>query len=136
MIELLVEPVTTYGFMRLGLLSAMVVGVVYSVLSCLLVVRHQALLGDAISHAVLLGVAVGYVVAGSTGILWGALAAAILTGMAITYIERNSPRVRLDAGGEAQDPRPQPRTPLRPGSARGGAAAGCGGLKRRSGGTP
>lgn len=96
MIELLLDPLASYGFMRLGLLSAVVVGVVCSVLSCLLVVRHQALLGDAISHAVLLGVAVGYVVAGGTGVLWGALAAAVLTGLAITFIERNSP-IELDA---------------------------------------
>lgn len=96
MIDWLVDPVVSFGFMRIGLLSAVIVGVVCSVLSCLLVVRHQALLGDAVSHAVLLGVAVGYVVAGSTGVLWGALAAAVLTGTAITYIERNSP-IKLDA---------------------------------------
>lgn len=96
MTELLVDPLTTYGFMRAGLAAAAIVGVVCSVLSCLLVVRHQALLGDAVSHAVLLGVAVGYLAAGDTGVVWGALLVAVLTSMLITYVERNSP-VKRDA---------------------------------------
>lgn len=95
-LDLLVDPLLQYGFMRLGLAAAVIVGVTSAVLSCLLVVRHQALLGDAISHAVLLGVAIGYLVAESAGILWGALAVAMLTSVAITYVERHSP-VKLDA---------------------------------------
>lgn len=94
--DLLLDPLLQYGFMRLGLAAAAVVGVTSAVLSCLLVVRHQALLGDAISHAVLLGVALGYLVAESAGILWGALAIAMLTSVVITYVERHSP-VQLDA---------------------------------------
>lgn len=86
----------SYPFLREALLAAVVVGVSSAVLSCLLVVRHQALLGDAISHAVLLGVAAGYLVAGTTGILPGALLVAVLTGSTITYLERNSP-IKLDA---------------------------------------
>lgn len=95
-VELLVEPLVQYGFMRAGLAAAVIVGVSSALLSCLLVVRHQALLGDAISHAVLLGVAVGYLLAESAGILGGALIVAVLTGVTITYIERNS-AVQLDA---------------------------------------
>lgn len=92
----LVDPLARYGFMRYGLATAVIVGVTSAVLSCLLVVRHQALLGDAISHAVLLGVAVGYLAAESAGVLWGALVVAMLTSVAITYVERHS-RVQLDA---------------------------------------
>lgn len=96
MIELLIDPLTQYGFMRLGLAAAVTVGVTSAVLSCLLVVRHQALLGDAISHAVLLGVAVGYLFAQTAGIFWGALVVAVATGTLITWVERHSP-VKLDA---------------------------------------
>ncbi len=96
MIDFLLDPLIQYGFMRIGLVAAVTVGLTSAVLSCLLVVRHQALLGDAISHAVLLGVAVGYLFAQTTGIFWGALVVAVLSGMAITYIERHSP-VKLDA---------------------------------------
>ncbi len=94
--DALIDPLVQYGFMRVGLAAAVVVGVSSAVLSCLLVVRHQALLGDAISHAVLLGVAVGYLVAGQAGILGGAMIVAVATGLLITYVERNSP-VKRDA---------------------------------------
>lgn len=89
--ELLVEPVLQYGFMRAGLLAAVVVGITCAVLSCLLVVRGQALLGDAISHAVLLGVVLGYLVGGEVGILAGALVVAVLTGAAIAYVTEHAP---------------------------------------------
>ena len=89
--ELLLEPVLQYGFMRAGLLAAVVVGVTCAVLSCLLVVRGQALLGDAISHAVLLGVVVGYLLGGELGILAGALVVAVLTGAAIAYVTQHAP---------------------------------------------
>jgi ABC-type Mn2+/Zn2+ transport system permease subunit/Mn-dependent DtxR family transcriptional regulator len=92
----LLDPVTSYGFMRAGLVAAVVVGLSASVLSCLLVVRSQALLGDAISHAVLLGVVVGYLVAEAAGVFVGALVVAVATGTLITYVERHSP-VKLDA---------------------------------------
>jgi len=95
-LDALLHPVFSYEFMRLALIAAVVVGVSSSVLSSLLVVRHQALLGDAISHAVLLGVVAGYLVFGTTGILPGALLVAIATGLVITYIHRNSV-VKLDA---------------------------------------
>ncbi len=95
-VDLVVGPVVQYGFFRAGLVAAAVVGVTSAVLSCLLVVRHQALLGDAISHAVLLGVAVGYLVGQTAGILPGAMAVAVVTGLLITWVERNSP-VKLDA---------------------------------------
>ena len=96
MIDVFIDPLTSYGFMRLGLAAAVTVGLTSAILSCLLVVRHQALLGDAISHAVLLGVAVGYLVADAAGIFWGALVVAVLSGMVITYVERHTP-VKLDA---------------------------------------
>ncbi len=96
MIDLVVDPLVQYGFMRVGLTTAVIVGVTSAVLSCLLVVRHQALLGDAISHATLLGVAAGYLLAREAGILAGALIVAVCTGLLITYVERNSP-VKLDA---------------------------------------
>ena len=93
---LLVTPLLDYGFMRHALAVVVVVGVTSSVLSCLLVVRRQALMGDAISHSVLLGVVLGWMLGRHAGIFWGALASGILSGIAITYVERNS-RVKLDA---------------------------------------
>jgi ABC-type Mn2+/Zn2+ transport system permease subunit/Mn-dependent DtxR family transcriptional regulator/Fe2+ transport system protein FeoA len=94
--RLFLEPLVDYSFMRYGVAMATIVGLTSAVLSCLLVVRRQALLGDAISHAVLLGVALGWVVAGHVGVLLGALVAGVLTGVGIAFVERNS-RVKLDA---------------------------------------
>lgn len=93
--EFFIEPLTRYGFMRTGLMVAIVVGITSATLSCLLVVRRSALLGDAISHAVLLGVAIGWIAGRHVGIFWGALIVGILTGLGVTYIERNS-RIKQD----------------------------------------
>ncbi len=89
--QVLIDPVAQYGFMQAGLVAAAVVGVTCAVLSCLLVVRGQALLGDAISHAVLLGVVVGYLALGDVGVFVGALVVAVLTGVAIAYVTQNAP---------------------------------------------
>jgi ABC-type Mn2+/Zn2+ transport system permease subunit/Mn-dependent DtxR family transcriptional regulator len=94
--QLLAAPLVEFAFMRYALAVVAIVGVTSAILSCLLVVRRQALLGDAISHSVLLGVVLGWLVAQEAGIFWGALAAGILTGFAITGIERGS-RVKFDA---------------------------------------
>ena len=93
---LFAAPVLDYGFMRNALAVVVIVGITSSVLSCLLVVRRQALMGDAISHSVLLGVVLGWMLGRHAGIFWGALASGILSGIAITYVERNI-RVKLDA---------------------------------------
>jgi len=93
---LFAAPLVDYAFMRHALAVVVIVGVTSSVLSCLLVVRRQALMGDAISHSVLLGVVLGWMLGRHAGIFWGALASGILSGIAIAYVERNS-RVKLDA---------------------------------------
>lgn len=94
--ELLISPLRDYAFMRYALAVVALVGATSAVLSCLLVVRRQALLGDAISHSVLLGVVIGWLVAQEAGIFWGALATGVLTGVVITGVERNS-RIKFDA---------------------------------------
>jgi len=94
--DLLVDPIIQYGFFRIGLVTAIIVGVTCSVLSCLLVVRHQALLGDAVSHAVLPGVAVGYLVAGHAGVFPGALIAGLLSTVVMTWLDESTP-IKLDA---------------------------------------
>lgn len=98
---LLVEPLVQYGFMRTGLIVALLVGGTCAVLSCFLVVRRQALLGDAISHAVLPGVVVGYLLAERAGLLPGAMVAAIATSLLITALEHHAPLARDAAMGIA-----------------------------------
>lgn len=91
MVELFLQPLLEYGFMRSGLVAAVLVGATSAVLSCLLVVRGQALLGDAIGHSVLLGVVLGYLAAGELGILAGALLAAALAGVLISFVTQHAP---------------------------------------------
>lgn len=83
-----------YGFMRRALLAALVVGSVCGVLSCFVILKRWALLGDAISHAVLPGVAVAYLLG------WPFFIGAFLTGAAtsvgIGFLERHT-RLKADA---------------------------------------
>lgn len=95
LLEALLTPLT-YGFARAGFAAAILIGVSTALMSCLLVIRREALLGDAISHAVLLGVVLGYLAAGDAGVLVGALVVAVASAVVITWIEQRTP-VRADA---------------------------------------
>ena len=75
MIEWLMTPLA-YTFMQRGLLAALMVGVLCSIVGCYVVLRSMAFLGDAMAHAVLPGVAIAYLVGGN--LVFGALAAPLL----------------------------------------------------------
>lgn len=86
----LTEPLG-YPFMVRGLAAALIVGIVCATLGSYIVLRGMAFLGDALAHAILPGIAVAYLVAGSNP-LWlsvGALAAGILTSLGIGAISRS-----------------------------------------------
>ncbi len=83
-----------YQFMLRALLTSMVVGVVCGVLSCYVVLKRWALLGDAISHAVLPGVALAYLL--GLPVLLGAFASGGLTALGIGFIQRNT-RIKEDS---------------------------------------
>ena len=50
-----------HEFMQRGLIVAVLVGVVCAVLSCFLILKGWSLMGDAISHAVLPGIVLAFV---------------------------------------------------------------------------
>jgi ABC-type Mn2+/Zn2+ transport system permease subunit/Mn-dependent DtxR family transcriptional regulator len=83
-----------FEFMQRALLAAIMVGTTCAVLSCYLLVKRWALMGDAVSHAVLPGVAIAYLLAGS--FFLGAVVAGVSAALAIGFIERQS-RVKADA---------------------------------------
>ncbi len=97
MIDLIREPLQ-YEFMVRGFLAAIIVGVVSATLGTYVVLRGMAFLGNALSHAILPGVAVGYLIeGGSRGLLfWWALLAAIISSIGIGTISRNT-RVKEDS---------------------------------------
>ncbi len=85
-----------YSFMLRGLAAVVMVGVVCAVVGSFVVLRGMAFFGDALAHAVLPGVAVAYLVGGTSGLLfWGALGAAVVTSLGIGAISRGS-RLRED----------------------------------------
>lgn len=85
MIQVLSEPLT-YGFMQRGMLAAVMVGILCAVVGCYVVLRGMAYLGDAISHAILPGIAVAYILKGE--ILIGAFVAAIIVALGIGFFTR------------------------------------------------
>ncbi|QPG89775.1 metal ABC transporter permease [Rhodococcus qingshengii] len=93
LVELLLDPIQ-YGFMVRALTVAVVAAVVCAVLSCWLVLIGWSLMGDAVSHAVLPGVVLAYVVGAPFAI--GALIFGLIA-VALIGLIRNTSRVKEDA---------------------------------------
>ena len=92
----LVEPLT-YSFMQRSLLAAVLVGIVCALVGTYIVLRGMAFFGDALAHAILPGVAAGYLVGGGTylTVFWWALGAAVLASLGIGAVSRGT-RLRED----------------------------------------
>jgi len=91
--ELLLEPLT-FEFMQRAMLVAVVVGVACAVLSCWLTLLGWSLMGDAVSHAVLPGVVLSYVIGApfaAGAFLFGAGAVGLIGGL------NRTSRVKEDA---------------------------------------
>jgi manganese/iron transport system permease protein len=82
-----------YGFMQRALVVSLLVAAVCAVLSCYLVLKGWSLMGDAISHAVLPGVVVAYVL--GLPLVIGAFAAGLGCALMTGYLKDNS-RVKED----------------------------------------
>ena len=96
MIEFLLAPLR-YEFMLRGLLAAITVGVVCSVLGSYVVLRGMTFFGDALAHAILPGVAVAYLLGGGAQgpLFWGGLVAGIGTALGIGALSKTG-QVRED----------------------------------------
>lgn len=93
MLESLIEPLQ-YGFMQRSLIIAILVGLLCAVVGSYLMVQRLALLGDAISHSVLPGLAIAFML--GANIFIGAFIAGVLSTMAIAWIRTRSP-IKEDA---------------------------------------
>jgi len=82
-----------FGFMQNAFLIAAIVAVPTALLSCFLVLKGWALMGDAVSHAVLPGVVLAYIF--GFPLILGAFAAGMFTALATGYLTENS-RVKQD----------------------------------------
>ena len=83
---------------KLELAASMLVGMACGVIGCFVILRGMAMVGDAISHAVLPGVVVAFMLAGTgpLALFFGAMAAGVLTTVLINLIQNNS-RIKGDS---------------------------------------
>lgn len=83
----------TFGFMQSAFLISIIVSVPTALLSCFLVMKGWALMGDAVSHAVLPGIVLAYIL--GIPLILGAFAAGMTCALATGYLSSNS-RVKQD----------------------------------------
>lgn len=88
-IELLYIPFAEFGFMRRALAGSVALALAAGPLGVFLILRRMSLMGDAMAHAILPGVAVGFLTAGLSltamtigGMLTGLLVAMLAAGVA------------------------------------------------------
>lgn len=89
----LLEPLT-FEFMQRALISTVLMTVTCSLLSCWLVLMGWSIMGDAISHAVLPGVVLAYIVGAPFAV--GALVAALVAVTLMWGIRRGTRRIAED----------------------------------------
>ena len=89
--DLLLTPLN-YAFMVRGLLAAMMVGAVCATVGTYVVLRGMAFFGDALAHAILPGVAIGYLVGGGARgpLFWWGLLAAVVSAVGIGTISKKA----------------------------------------------
>jgi manganese/iron transport system permease protein len=93
MLEALISPLQ-YGFMQRSLVVAIIVGLLCAIVGSYLMVQRLALLGDAISHSVLPGLAIAFLV--GANIFVGAFIAGVVSTLLIAWIRTRSP-IKEDA---------------------------------------
>jgi len=91
LIGLLVGPMS-YAFMVRGLLAVVMVGIVCAAVGTYMVLRGMAFFGDALAHAILPGVAVGYLISGGARgpVFWWGLGTAVLTAIGIGAVSKGA----------------------------------------------
>ncbi|WP_032092742.1 metal ABC transporter permease [Necropsobacter rosorum] len=82
-----------YPFMQNALLTALIVAIICAVLSCYLILKGWALMGDAVSHAVLPGIVLAYLLGLPLAV--GAFASGLTCALSIGYLKENS-RIKED----------------------------------------
>ncbi|WP_299677374.1 metal ABC transporter permease [uncultured Roseobacter sp.] len=82
-----------FGFMQNAFLISIIVSIPTALLSCFLVMKGWALMGDAVSHAVLPGIVLAYIF--GIPLIIGAFAAGMTCAVATGYLATNS-RVKQD----------------------------------------
>lgn len=88
-----------YAFMVRGMIAAIAVGILCSTVGAFVVLRGMTFIGDALAHAILPGLAVGFLTAGKgdrDSLFWWAMGTAIATSLGMGWISERT-RFREDA---------------------------------------
>ncbi|MCT0015583.1 metal ABC transporter permease [Lactococcus lactis subsp. lactis] len=88
MIENFINGLYEFHFLQNALVTAVVIGIVSGAVGCFIILRGMSLMGDAISHAVLPGVAISYIL--GINFFVGAIIFGLLSSIIITFIKNNS----------------------------------------------
>ena len=83
-----IDGLLNFHFLQNALITALVVGIVGGAVGCFIILRGMSLMGDAISHAVLPGVAISFIL--GINFFIGAIVFGLLASTIITYIKSNS----------------------------------------------
>ncbi|MBC2171884.1 metal ABC transporter permease [Listeria booriae] len=90
---LFLEGLMQYEFLQKALLTSVIVGIVSGMIGSFIILRGMSLMGDAISHAVLPGVAVSYML--GVNFFFGAAAFGVIAALGIGFVNQNS-RIKND----------------------------------------
>ena len=88
------QDVLVYAFLQKALITSVVVGIICGVIGSFIILRGMALMGDAIAHAILPGVAISYIL--GVNYFYGAVVVGVLTALGIGVISEKS-RIKSDA---------------------------------------
>lgn len=83
-----IDGLMQYHFLQNALITAVVIGIVSGAVGCFIILRSMSLMGDAISHAVLPGVALSFIL--GINFFVGAIIFGLLASFIITFIKENS----------------------------------------------
>lgn len=91
--HLFFQPFIEYGFMRRALVVCLALSVSTTALGIFLLLRRMSLMGDALSHAILPGVAVGYLMSGMSLLAMsvGGFIAGIAVALVAGWVSRRTP---------------------------------------------
>ncbi len=88
MVSNFIDGLLNYHFLQNALITSVAIGIVAGAIGCFIILRGMSLMGDAISHAVLPGVALSYIL--GINFFVGAIIFGLLASVLITYISQNS----------------------------------------------
>jgi hypothetical protein len=95
----LFQPFIEFGFMRRALVVCLALSLSTTMLGVFLLLRRMSLMGDALSHAILPGVAVGYLLSGMSllAMTIGGFIAGIAVALVAGWVSRRTPLKRMPA---------------------------------------